>query len=59
MHVKLADMELLGECVEVDVCIYVFVDIVDEIVGDFSLFFYRIFFHGMYCSKNYKKFEQK
>jgi hypothetical protein len=37
----------------------VFVDIVDEIVGDFSLFFYRIFFHGMYCSKNYKKFEQK
>jgi hypothetical protein len=59
MHVKLADMELLGEGVEIDVGIYVFVDVVDEIIGDFSLFFYRIFLHGMYCSNIYYYFEQK
>ena len=53
MHVKLTDMELLGEGVEVDVGIYMFVDVIDEIVGDFSLFFYRIFLHGMYCSQFY------
>jgi hypothetical protein len=59
MQMKLADTEVLAQFIKVNISIYVFVDVVDDVVGDFGVFLYRVFFHTLIIARKKCFFEQE